>query len=204
MITLQSNLFEGDGKLTQIFGANPQDYAKFGLSGHNGIDYGIPNGTPVYSCIYGLVKEATSDPTGYGNYVKIENYYCGVLYGHFRDFSVKVGEWIKPGQLLGHSNNTGNSTGPHLHFAVYPIPRNRQNGFNGFIDPLNKTLVSWVSKLALSYAPKAYVDTLAMSTTTDEVKSLKSLNTELQTQITTIGKKYDNLLAKIKKLAQEG
>lgn len=144
MIRLQKNLFEGEGVLTQGFGENPALYAKFGLKGHNGIDYGIPTGRKLYSCIEGRVIEAQLDATGYGNYVKIERGDCGVIYGHMKSFAVKVGEFVKAGQVIGLSNNTGNSTGPHLHFGVFPVPRDRNNGYAGYIDPFDKKLVEWV------------------------------------------------------------
>ena len=87
-----------------------------------------------------MVKSIRSqlDKTGYGNYIKIENNYCGVIYGHLKSFSVKVGDTVTAGQLIGISNNTGNSTGLILHFGVYPIPRDRNNGFTGYIDPFDK------------------------------------------------------------------
>jgi len=147
MITLQKGLFKGKGRLTQRFGANPQAYARFGLKGHNGIDYGIPTGTELYSCINGKVTEIANDVRGYGKYVKVENGKCGVIYAHLNTWKVKVGQQVVAGQLLGLSNNTGNSTGPHLHFGVFPKPRNRKNGFVGYIDPLDKKLVKWVDKI---------------------------------------------------------
>jgi len=48
-IKLQKNLFEGDFPLSQAFGVNKNAYKKFGLLGHNGIDYAIPNGTKLLS-----------------------------------------------------------------------------------------------------------------------------------------------------------
>ena len=144
MIKLKKNLFQGDGSLTQKFGANPAAYAQFGLKAHNGIDYGIPNDTPLYSCINGKCIESALDISGYGKYIKIENDECGVLYGHLMSFGIKVGDEVVAGQEIGRSDNTGNSTGPHLHFGVFPKPRDRSNGYSGYIDPLDKTLVEWV------------------------------------------------------------
>lgn len=147
-IKLYKNFYEGkDVGYSQFFGGNKEAYAKFGLQGHNGVDVPIPTGTKLYSAIDGKVLEAQNDPTGYGNYVKIENSECGVLYGHLKSFNVKVGDTLKHGDLVGVSNNTGNSTGPHLHFGVYPIPRNRNNGFAGYIDPFDKNLVEWVDSI---------------------------------------------------------
>lgn len=147
MITLQIGLFRGSGRLTQLFGANPQDYAKFGLRGHNGIDYAINTGTDLFSCLNGVVIEAQNDRYGYGDYIKIENDSCGVIYAHLDKILVSVGNKITAGQVIGKSGNTGNSTGPHLHFGVFPKPRNRQNGFAGYINPLDGTLINWVEKI---------------------------------------------------------
>lgn len=153
MIKLLNLLYEGDdAPITQRFGnkliLNGVDvYAQWGLKGHNGLDFGIPNGTTLYSCIDGRVIEAQFDAGGYGNYIKIENDDCGALYAHLEAFGVAVGENVKAGQVIGKSDNTGYSTGAHLHFAVFPIPRDRTNGYGGFIDPLNPALVEWVDDL---------------------------------------------------------
>lgn len=147
MIKLQRNLFEGNYPLSQLFGQNPDWYAPFGLKGHNGLDYAVPTGTKLFSCINGTVIEAQLDKTGYGNYIKIENDTCGVLYGHLSKFLVKVGDNVKAGDLIGLSGNTGNSTGPHLHFGVFPKPRDRQNGYAGYINPLDTKLIEWVDDL---------------------------------------------------------
>jgi murein DD-endopeptidase MepM/ murein hydrolase activator NlpD len=149
MLKLQKGLFEGDFPLSQLFGENPQMYAVFGLKGHNGLDYAIPTGTKLYSCINGKVVENTLDASGYGNYIKLENEYCGVIYAHMKTISsLNVGSEVKAGDYLGLSDNTGDSTGPHLHFGIHPLPnRDRSNGYNGYIDPLNSNLVEWVDNL---------------------------------------------------------
>lgn len=126
--------FSGDWILTQGFGENPASYAKFGMKGHNGLDYGLPSGTPVLAPHTGKVIEASSDPTGYGNYLKIENDKEGSVLAHLREFKVSVGSSVSEGDLVGYSDNTGNSTGPHLHWGYYTLPRNRQNGYAGFTD----------------------------------------------------------------------
>lgn len=126
--------FNGDFEITQVFGINPQNYAQFGLKGHNGIDYKLPTGTKVLAPHGGKIIEATLDPAGYGLYVKIENDIEGSVLAHFKELRVGVGEIVNEGQLVGLSNSSGNSTGPHLHVGYFRFPRNRQNGFNGFID----------------------------------------------------------------------
>lgn len=131
--------FRGNFNLTQTFGNKfinhgVDVYAQYGLMGHNGLDYGLPTGTQVIAPHNGKVIEAQNDVSGYGNYVKIENDKEGSVLGHFQSFQVKVGDIVTEGQPIALSNNTGNSTGPHLHWGYYRIPRNRSNGYNGFID----------------------------------------------------------------------
>jgi len=135
--------FEDKGyKLTQGFGENPEMYKKFGLLGHNGCDWGLPVGTLLLAPIAGKVIEATNDPEGYGYYVKIENDKEGCVIAHFSKITVSVGFVLKEGDPLGLSGGangaigSGNSTGPHVHMGVYLFPRDRKNGYGGFIDPL--------------------------------------------------------------------
>lgn len=130
--------FRGQYRLTQPFGVNEQDYSKFGLKGHNGLDHAAPMGTDLFAMISGVVKEATNDENGYGNYVKIENDKEGALVSHLSQILVKAGDIVVEGKtLIGFSGNSGNSTGPHTHTGYYPIPRDRKNGFNGYIDFTN-------------------------------------------------------------------
>ena len=128
--------FEKEYKLTQGFNDDccRDAYKKFGLMGHNGQDYGLPTGTPVLAPHRGKVIEATLDPQGYGLYLKIENDIEGSVLAHLKEHRVGVSDQVNEGQLVAYSDNSGNSTGPHLHWGYYRIPRNRQNGFAGFID----------------------------------------------------------------------
>lgn len=128
--------FRQDWPLTQEFGGNAADYAKFNLKGHNGLDYGLPSGTDVIAPISGKVIEVAYDAGGYGNYIKIENDKEGSVLAHLQDSMVSVGDTVTEGQLIAHSDNTGNSTGPHLHWGYYTFPRDRNNGYGGFIDQL--------------------------------------------------------------------
>jgi murein DD-endopeptidase MepM/ murein hydrolase activator NlpD len=146
-IKLKTNFYEGkELGYSQYFGENPDWYKPFGLIGHNGIDIPTPLGTKLFSTINGTVTETADDQKGYGIYVKIENDVCGVLYAHLREFSLKVGDKVKAGDFVGFSGNTGNSTGPHLHFGVFPIPRDRNNGYAGYIDPLGSQ-IEWVKDI---------------------------------------------------------
>jgi murein DD-endopeptidase MepM/ murein hydrolase activator NlpD len=107
---------KGNPPITQLYGENPQNYPA--THGHNGIDWGIPNGTLVYAAQDGLVTVAALDMAGYGNHVRIQHSDCLTIYGHLQSWSVKRDDKVRAGDLIGYSDNTGNSTGPHLHFEV--------------------------------------------------------------------------------------
>ncbi len=85
---------------------------------HAGIDIAVPEGTPLRAADGGTVAIA-GWTGGYGNYTCI-NHGGGVstCYGHQSRIAVSVGQSVSQGQVIGYSGNTGNSTGPHLHFEV--------------------------------------------------------------------------------------
>ena len=127
---------KGKFPVTQYFGEHPEWYQKFGIRAHNGWDIGCPTGTTLVSPITGTVTEIAEDPTGYGLYVKIESDSEGTLLAHNQQILVQLGQHIDEGQSVALSNNTGNSTGPHSHWGYFRTPRDRTNGYNGYIDPL--------------------------------------------------------------------
>ena len=93
---------------------------------HGALDYGIPVGTEVYAAAEGVVLAAGWSNGGLGYYTCIQH--SGGLrtyYGHGNGtYYVKPGDVVKKGQLIMLSGNTGNSTGPHLHFEVRVSPYN--------------------------------------------------------------------------------
>lgn len=105
------------GPVTQHFGEPP---AVFGQAGHNGIDIAVAEGTPVVAIADGVVMFTGNDAPGYGNYVRC--YHPSIsshsFYAHLSEVDVQVGQPVKQGDTLGASGNTGNSTGPHLHFEL--------------------------------------------------------------------------------------
>lgn len=159
------DIFVGNFPITQSFGADAARYnALYGLKGHNGQDYGCPTGTMILSAADGVVTEigveelGTFDSAGYGRYVKIVHNGYFTLYAHLNDITVKVGDHVVSGQLIAHSNNTGNSTGPHLHFGVAPCDANgakteRNNGFGGYIDPMGEKCHWEVKNLSAPVVP---------------------------------------------------
>jgi hypothetical protein len=131
-------IYPVNGPITQNFGENPGLYAQWGYPGHNGIDFGIPNGTPVLAAAKGVVDKVSFEDGGYGNYVKLRHadgaatFYT--YYAHLMQASVAAGQSVEAGAVIGHSNNTGASTGPHLHFG---LRTSDQSGtYKGYIDPL--------------------------------------------------------------------
>ena len=89
-------------------------------SGHAAIDIGSWTGAPVKASDGGYVVEAGRGwSSGYGNHVVVDHGNgFRTLYAHLNSIFVSPGESVSKGQQLGTVGNTGNSTGPHLHFEV--------------------------------------------------------------------------------------
>lgn len=87
------------------------------MSAHTGIDFPVSYGTPVLAATDGTVR--TQWNSAYGNMVILtakdgtETWYC-----HLSTYKVASGTAVKAGDVIGYSGNSGNSTGPHLHFEV--------------------------------------------------------------------------------------
>ena len=114
-------------KVTQAFGGS------FSHKGSNmyAVDWQMPEGTPVYAARGGVVVRTKDDSTTGGpsmkydpfnNYVLIRHadgtlgHYCHLQKG---GVTVKPGQYVKAGELIAHSGNTGFSSGAHLHFSVF-------------------------------------------------------------------------------------
>ncbi len=134
--------FKDDYPLSQEWGKNPQIYKRFGLKGHNGVDWALPTGTEIIAPHSGKILEAAYDKNGYGRYIKIENDKWGSILAHLKKIDVSVGDEIQEGGYLALSNNTGFSTGSHLHWGLYPKPRNKGNGYSGTVDPFKGDIMS--------------------------------------------------------------
>ncbi|MBQ0039125.1 MAG: M23 family metallopeptidase [Treponema sp.] len=104
---------------TSMFGwrKNPFDASK--RTYHGGIDMACAKGTTVYAALPGKVVTAGWSDV-YGNYVVIAHH-SGYksLYGHMDSITTKKGAFVDTNSRIGKVGNTGMSTGPHLHFAVY-------------------------------------------------------------------------------------
>ena len=87
-------------------------------SSHPALDFGIEVGTPVKSTMSGTVTYAGWNDEGYGNLVIVDNGSYQTYYGHLESIPVTVGQQVSSGEIIGLSGNTGNSTGPHLHYEI--------------------------------------------------------------------------------------
>lgn len=105
------------GTITSNFGPRSSP-GGIGSRNHEGIDIGVPNGTPVKATGPGRIIFAGT-AGGYGNFVKVAHADGTVTeYGHLQGFVGRVGQEVAAGQVIARSNNSGTSTGPHLHFNV--------------------------------------------------------------------------------------
>lgn len=95
---------------------------------HEGIDIAVGEGTPVHAAAAGTVIYA-GWMGGYGNLVVVDHGNgLSTAYAHNSSLAVAVGQSVAAGEVVSYSGNTGNSTGPHVHFEV------RMNG--SAVDPL--------------------------------------------------------------------
>jgi murein DD-endopeptidase MepM/ murein hydrolase activator NlpD len=85
---------------------------------HEGVDYVVPEGTPIYASAGGVVAYADNHPS-YGNMVEIEHGNDIITrYAHASRLLVKVGQVVRRGDKIAEVGSTGRSTGNHLHFEV--------------------------------------------------------------------------------------
>ena len=100
--------------VTSHYGYRPQ----FGRT-HKGVDLRSAIGDTVYSAFSGRVRLTRFDRGGYGFYVIVRHENgLETIYGHLSRFLVKPDQYVKAGQPIALSGNTGRSTGPHLHFET--------------------------------------------------------------------------------------
>ena len=129
---------------------------------HRGIDISVSEGTNVYACEDGKVITATNSKTA-GNWVVIDhgNGYVS-KYMHNSKLEVSAGDTVKKGQIIAKSGNTGNSTGPHVHFQIeynkkavdpmnFKYNNNQGDGTSGFgsdVENAKSTKQTYVAKVA--------------------------------------------------------
>jgi hypothetical protein len=132
---------QGNHRVSQLWGSNANFYSQFKyngvpLRGHNGIDFAIPVGTPLLATDSGTVIEVGSSPAGFGNWIMLDHRWGQSVYAHMHRITVRHGQSVQRGEVLGESGNTGTSTGPHLHYSIRINPHFRGDGWGGYCDPL--------------------------------------------------------------------
>lgn len=131
---LPREFVDADGIILNSEGRSCNDY----IDGHEGYDWVMPEGTPLYAVADGtitfaglhtpfycpLLDQTVSDIRAVLEVVVAGRSYF-IHYVHLSSTSVSIGQTIRRGEVIGYSGNTGCSTGAHLHFAVYTL------GFDG-------------------------------------------------------------------------
>jgi murein DD-endopeptidase MepM/ murein hydrolase activator NlpD len=102
------------GKITTAYGKKGKMWSK---GYHTGVDFAVPVGTDILAVADGKIENANWGKS-YGVQLvqKIEGGW--VIYAHLSKALVKPGDKVTKGQHIGESGNTGNSSGPHLHFEM--------------------------------------------------------------------------------------
>jgi len=107
-------------------------YAAFGMSGHNGTDLQAGEQNVYAGCAGTVIEKQTVPARGLGlgilTDVKVDldglgSHYMKMRYWHLKSFTVEVGDHVSAGQIIGVSDNTGYSSGDHLHFEGDPMDK---------------------------------------------------------------------------------
>lgn len=149
--------------VSQGFGLNYEKYKHLGIKGHNGLDLVAAHGEPVYASHDGTAYYQMDDSSGEG-FIIISNEpvefqdgtvaHAKTIYWHLASIHDKkyhpviptdgAGHPVQRGQLIGYADNTGWSTGSHLHYGLKPVMPGegvgwynfaQNNGYAGAVDP---------------------------------------------------------------------
>ncbi|WP_264847734.1 M23 family metallopeptidase [Capnocytophaga catalasegens] len=86
---------------------------------HYGMDFTAPSGTPIYASGDGVVTRADNNSAGYGEHIRIDHGFgYESLYAHLSQYSVRPGQKVKRGDLIGFVGSSGRSEAPHLHYEI--------------------------------------------------------------------------------------
>ncbi len=127
------------GRVSSGFGARNTGI-KGASTDHKGVDIAAPQGTDVRASQAGtvtraeLVKTAKGDIDGYGNMVEIKSPSYYTRYAHLASYSVRPGDKVEQGQVIGKVGNTGIGSGAHLHFEIHPVSAGAPSRANA-VDP---------------------------------------------------------------------
>lgn len=107
------------GTGTFQYPVNNRNFSQFYWYGHPALDIALGEGNLVYASDTGTVTYAGWNTWGYGNLIVV-NHGNGydTLYAHLSGINVVPGQIVYKGNVIGYSGNTGNSSGPHIHFEI--------------------------------------------------------------------------------------
>ena len=104
--------------LTASYGMRIHPFYKT-LQSHQGVDYTIPEGSRVFATADGTVREVAQRNSTSGQTVVIDHgHQLFTIYAHLKKVSVKAGNYVRQGQVIGEVGKTGRVTGPHLHWGA--------------------------------------------------------------------------------------
>jgi hypothetical protein len=141
---------------------------------HRGVDLSMPEGTSLRAIENGTIRIKDYGGVNSGKTVFIDTEDGKtIIYGHLHDFAVRDGQRVNVGDLLGHSGNTGHSTGSHLHLGV------KDHG--EFIDPTPyASLIESVGKTAKQVGERMIYPKLeAASMFNDTIEQLNGILSEM-------------------------
>lgn len=118
---------------------------------HEGVDFSAPIHTPIYAAADGYVKWVKKDKKGYGNHLLIEHGNgFQTHYAHMHNIVIKERQRVNRGQQIGTVGNSGDTTGPHLHYEAYCNGR-RVDPLQYFVGELTPAEYEAVRKAAATH-----------------------------------------------------
>lgn len=186
----------------KTFGVCPPGYIELypllGMKGHTGTDLKATHGQPLYHCgPDGVVAEVQTEvERGLGlGIVSNDDFEIGdvkskakIRYWHLKGFNVKFGDQVKLGDLIGWCDNTGLSSGDHLHLELKPVMKNsigsyynllQNNGYFGSIDP-EPYFNGLYAQMQQHITPTALFEVdMRYGQSSEDVKRLQKVLTEL-------------------------
>ena len=188
---------------------NPQTGVSGLQHGHEGVDFATPNGTEIFAPFDGIIVRDGIGDKDYGNFVVIWDpiQLCGIWFCHLQSAIVNISDKVAAGQLLGYTNNTGNTTGPHVHCNFVETDSNGyrinlDNGEEGFLNLMDESLVGILPMPGLLFTdPQTPTPTINPSPQVPEKPSSQDQTdqekiAELTTQIEQLTGQRDQALQK--------
>ncbi len=132
--------FSGNFPVTFSFGQQSDNeeikkkFQEWGITGHNGLDFGLSFEAEVFPCDSGKVIQS-GENGDFGISITIQHSWGQSLYAHLSESKVKVDDEIQVNKVIGLFGASGSAFGEHLYFAIKPNNPDANNGYLGFIDP---------------------------------------------------------------------